>query len=121
MTAVVAPEATPTGLERVAYICLLTFAAAIQLSIAVAGIVLTLTAILWLAVVIRGREPIRVPPMFWPLVAYAVATLIATVFSIDPWTSLVDDKTNSMLQVHVSNSEKGSDIAIVANRDGASK
>ncbi len=35
--------------------------------------------------------------------------------------SLVDDKTKSMLQVHVSKAEKGSDIAIVASREGAGK
>lgn len=33
--------------------------------------------------------------------------------------SLVDDKTKSTLQVHVSKAEKGSDIAIVAAREGA--
>ena len=33
--------------------------------------------------------------------------------------SLVDDKTRSMLQVHVSKADKGSDIALVANREGA--
>jgi hypothetical protein len=32
--------------------------------------------------------------------------------------SLVDDKTKSMLQVHVSKAEKGSDIALVATREG---
>ena len=35
--------------------------------------------------------------------------------------SLVDDKTKSMLQVHVSKAEKGSDIALVASREGAAK
>lgn len=35
--------------------------------------------------------------------------------------SLVDDKARSMLQVHVSKAEKGSDIAIVATREGAAK
>ena len=33
--------------------------------------------------------------------------------------SLIDEKTKSMLQVHVSKAEKGSDIAIVATREGA--
>jgi hypothetical protein len=33
--------------------------------------------------------------------------------------SLVDDKAKSVIQVHVSKAEKGSDIAIVSNRDGA--
>ena len=32
--------------------------------------------------------------------------------------SLVDDKTKSMLQVHVNKSDKGSDIALVASREG---
>jgi hypothetical protein len=32
--------------------------------------------------------------------------------------SLVDDKTKSMMQVHVSKAEKGSDIAIVVSREG---
>jgi len=92
VTGEAAAEAAPTGLERAAYVSLLTFAAATQLSIAVAGIFLTLTAVLWLALVIRGRERIQVPAMFWPLAAYGAATLVATVFSIDPRTSLIDDK-----------------------------
>lgn len=33
--------------------------------------------------------------------------------------SLVDDKAKSMLQVHVSKVEKGTDIALVASREGA--
>jgi len=33
--------------------------------------------------------------------------------------SLVDDKAKSVLQVHVTKAEKGSDIAIVATREGA--
>lgn len=33
--------------------------------------------------------------------------------------SLVDDKTKSVMQVHVSKAEKGSDIALVASREGA--
>lgn len=35
--------------------------------------------------------------------------------------SLIDDKAKSSLQVHVSKAEKGSDIAIVASREGAAK
>ena len=33
--------------------------------------------------------------------------------------SLVDDKTKSVMQVHVSKAAKGSDIALVASREGA--
>jgi hypothetical protein len=35
--------------------------------------------------------------------------------------SLIDDKTKSMLQVHINKAEKGSDIAIAANREGPGK
>jgi hypothetical protein len=33
--------------------------------------------------------------------------------------SLVDDKTKSVMQIHVSKAEKGSDIALVSSREGA--
>ncbi|HWK11475.1 MAG TPA: O-antigen ligase family protein [Vicinamibacterales bacterium] len=79
-------------LERAAYLSLLAFAAALQVSIAAADILLTLAGLLWLSLVIRNRERIEVPRMFWPLAAYAGATLIAAVFSVDPHTSLVDCK-----------------------------
>jgi O-antigen ligase len=87
-----AADAPATRLERAAYVALLAFAASTQLSIAAAGIFLTLTTVLWLAVVVRGRERVEVPRMFWPLLAYAAATLVATIFSVDPKTSLIDDK-----------------------------
>jgi O-antigen ligase len=82
----------PRGIERVAYYSLLAFAAALQVSIAAADIMLTVTGVLWLAVIVSGRERIEVPRMFWPLAAYAGATLIAALFSIDPSISLVDCK-----------------------------
>jgi O-antigen ligase len=85
-------DAPPAGLENAAYLSLLVFAAATQLTIAAAGIFLTLTSVLWLALVIRGRERIQVPTMFWPLAAYGAATLVSSAFSVDPRTSFVDDK-----------------------------
>jgi O-antigen ligase len=96
VTGVVTTDIAPSGLERAAYLSLLTFAAATQLSIAVAGIFLTLTGVLWLALIVRNRERVQVPAMFWPLAAYGVATLVASVFSIDPWTSFVDNKQLSL-------------------------
>ena len=84
--------AEPAGLERAAYYSLLAFAVAMQFSIAAAGILLTLTGILWLALVLVNRERIIVPRMFWPLAAYAGATLTAAAFSIDPRASLIDSK-----------------------------
>jgi O-antigen ligase len=79
-------------LERAASIALLAFAAAPQFSIAAADILLGLTAILWLALVLGRRERIEVPAMFWPLAAYAAATLVSCVFSVDPATSFRDSK-----------------------------
>jgi O-antigen ligase len=92
VTGVLTTDTAPSGLERAGYLSLLTFAAATQLSIFAAGLLLTVTGIFWLTLVVRNRERIQVPPMFWPLAAYGVATLIASVFSIDPWTSLIDNK-----------------------------
>jgi O-antigen ligase len=79
-------------LERAAYASLLAFAAAPQFSIAAAGILLSLTAILWLALVIVNHERIEVPRMFWPLAAYAGATVVASIYSVDPRVSLEDCK-----------------------------
>ena len=71
---------------------LLLFAAALQVSIAAAQVLLALTALLWLALVLSGRERVEVPWMFWPLAAYGAMTLVSTVFSIDPEVSIRDDK-----------------------------
>ena len=83
---------TPAALEQAAFVSLLLFAAALQVSIAAAQGLLALTAILWLALVVTGRERIDVPSMFWPLAAYAGMTIVSTVFSIDPAVSIRDDK-----------------------------
>lgn len=86
------PYRATTGLERAAFIALLLFAASLQVSIAAAQILLSLTALLWLALVVTRREHVDVPPMFWPLAAYAGYTLVSTFFSIDPRVSIRDDK-----------------------------
>ena len=65
-----AMPALPTApLERAACLTLLGFAAALQVSIAAADILLALATLLWLAVVVRNHERIDVPKMFWPLAA----------------------------------------------------
>jgi O-antigen ligase len=79
-------------LERAACLALLAFAGAMQVSIAAADILLTIAAALWIAVVIRNGERIAVPKMFWPLAAYGVATIVASIFSVDPRVSLIDSK-----------------------------
>lgn len=86
-------------LERIACLGVLAFAGAMQVSIAAADILLTIVVVLWLALVIKNRERIAVPKMFWPLVAYAGATLVAAVFSIDPHVSLVDSKQLVLLVI----------------------
>ena len=79
-------------LESVALAALLVFVAALQLSIAVAHILLTATLLLWGTVVIVRRERPEVPAMFWPLGAYAVVTLVASAFSLAPSASFADSK-----------------------------
>ena len=92
MAGVTAPRPAPLGLERAAYFSLLAFAASLQVSIAAANILLALTAVLWLALIATRRERVEVPAMFWPLAAYAGMSLIAALFSIDPYKSLIDSK-----------------------------
>ncbi len=84
--------AKPARLEQAAFYALLGFAVAIQFSIAAASILLTVTGILWLALVIWQRERPSVPAMFWPLAAYGAFTLIAAAFSVDPRVSIIDSK-----------------------------
>jgi O-antigen ligase len=93
------PALPPAPLERAACLALLGFAAALQVSIAVADILLTIAVLLWLGVIVRNRERVEVPKMFWPLAAYGVATLVSTVFSIDSNISLVDSKQLVLLVI----------------------
>ena len=79
-------------LERVTVWALLAFVASLQISIAAAGILLTLTLLGWVALLVRDRARPSAPAFFVPLVAYAALTLVATAFSVDPMTSLIDNK-----------------------------
>ena len=80
------------GLERAAYYALLAFVALLPFSIAASQVLLTCSGVLWLALVVREHERFEAPAMFWPLVAYAGATLVASLFSVDPRTSFIDCK-----------------------------
>jgi O-antigen ligase len=82
----------PHGVERAAYYSLLAFAAALPFSIFVSETLLTITGLLWLVLVIRGDDGFDAPPMFWPLAAYAAATLVSALFSVDPRVSFIDCK-----------------------------
>jgi len=93
------PVLPQAPLERAACLALLAFAAALQVSIAAADILLTIATLLWLGLLIRNNERFEVPKMFWPLAAYGVATLIASIFSVDPRVSLVDSKQLVLLVI----------------------
>ncbi|CAN5847319.1 O-antigen ligase family protein [soil metagenome] len=82
----------PEGLERVAWLVFLGFIAALQVSIAAAHVLLAITAVLWLTLLVRNRERVEVPGMFWPLAVYAGATVVAAVFSVHRGVSFADTK-----------------------------
>jgi O-antigen ligase len=81
--------------ERVALGLLLGFVAALQISIAVANILLAALFVAWVALRMRaGRRPAGAfaPPFFPALAAYAALTLVASAFSVDPAASFVDSR-----------------------------
>ena len=81
-----------TGLERTALVVVLLFMAALPISIAASQILLTLAIGLWLGILAVRRERPRVPRFFWPLLAYALLTLLSVAASLDPSASLADSK-----------------------------
>jgi O-antigen ligase len=74
--------------EVAGFAALIGFVAAVQFSIAAAQILLTVAIVCWIVVAILNREHLEAPSMFWPLVAYAVLTLVSTAFSLDPMSSI---------------------------------
>ena len=86
-------------LEYGALLALLGFAAALQLSIAAADILLVLCLLLWSASLLRRHERPTVPGLFWPLLAYAALTLISSAFSIDRQASLIDSRQLLLLLI----------------------
>jgi O-antigen ligase len=79
-------------LEVAAIGALVGFLAASQLSVAPAYIMLAITLACWATVVKVHHERVRVPAMFWLLVAYAAATLVSALNSANPAQSLIDCK-----------------------------
>ena len=74
------PSEVP-GLERVTFALLLCFVASLQISIAAAHILLSVMLVCWIAVLTRKKRCPSVPWFFWPLAAYAGATLFSSAFS----------------------------------------
>ena len=83
---------TAHGLERATLVLLLCFVASLQMSIAAANILLAVMLVCWVAQLVQDRALPAVPRFFWPLVAYAAVTVAISAFSLDPATSIVDDK-----------------------------
>ena len=79
-------------LERTAFLTLLGFVATLQLSIAVAQILLTITGLLWVILYFIQRDVNKLPPWFLPLALYALATLGSAAFSLNPLESFMDSK-----------------------------
>jgi putative inorganic carbon (hco3(-)) transporter len=79
-------------LALVGFAGLIGLAAALQVSIAAAGICLGIMLTFWVLSLIVQHQPVQVPGMFVPLVIYAALTLASSAFAIDPRTSFIDDK-----------------------------
>ena len=87
------PDVSSTGrLEQAGLVALFGVAAALQFSIAVAQSLLAVAIACWLALVLTRRERIEVPRFFWPLLAFAVMTLVSAAFSSQPLVSFADTK-----------------------------
>jgi O-antigen ligase len=67
-------------------------AGALQFSIAVAQILLTLAAICWVALLVVGHERFEAPEFFRALAVYGAMTLVSAGFSFDPRASFIDSK-----------------------------
>ena len=79
-------------LENAAIVALFLFVAALQVSIAASAVLLTVTLMLLVGLLILKKERPEIPPIFWPLLVYALATMVSVMASLDPITSLQDSK-----------------------------
>jgi O-antigen ligase len=84
-------DAAPS-LDRLTGVLLLTFVAAIQISIVAAEVLLAALVVCWAAGLVRDRSRPAAPAFFLAFLAYAALTLVSTVFSVDPRASLIDSK-----------------------------
>ena len=121
MTAIAQPA---FGLEKAALWLLLAFVAALQLSIAAAGILLTASLAAWVALLVRDRARPAAPAFMLPLAAYAAATLVSAAFSLDPTASIVDSKQLVLLLIvpmvyHVARGESANLVVDVILAVGA--
>ena len=78
--------------ERVGVFAVMGLGATMLFSIAAAQILLGLAVLCWLGLHLGRHTTVEAPSFFWPLVAYAAATLVAAGFSLNPAISLADSK-----------------------------
>jgi O-antigen ligase len=78
--------------EQVSMWALVASAGALQFSIAVGQIFLAVAVACWVITIVRQRERVEFPLMFWPLMIYAALTVVSAAFSPQPRVSLVDCK-----------------------------
>ena len=83
---------TAPALDRLADVLLLAFVAALQLSIAVASVLLGAVLLCWGVLLVRDRTWPAAPPFFLALAAYAALTLGSSLFSLNATESFIDSK-----------------------------
>jgi O-antigen ligase len=83
---------TGARLEHFGLFALIGVAGAVHFSIAAAQILLAVAAVCWVILLVVRSERPQAPVFVWPLLAYAVVTLISAAFSADPRSGLVDSK-----------------------------
>jgi len=98
-TITVADARVAPKLERVTAALLLGFVGALQVSIALAHILLTALLLSWALLRVRERGRPSAPAFFLPLAVYAGLTLISALFSVDPRVSVVDSKQLVLLAI----------------------
>jgi hypothetical protein len=86
------PPMSAARFEQFGVVMLFAVAGAVQFSIAIAQFLLALAVICWIALLVTRRERFQAPSFFWPLLAYAAATIASAAFSADQRTSLIDCK-----------------------------
>jgi len=91
-TAITAGVPARDRLELIGLGGLVGLAAAMQVSIAAAGICLGVTLTFWALSLALHHDRVHVPRMFVPLLVYAALTLVSSAFAPDPRASFIDDK-----------------------------
>jgi len=79
-------------LDRLTFVLLLLFVAAVPVSIAVAEALFFVLLIAWVTTLVRDGTRPEAPTFFWPLVGYAGMTLVSSLFSLDRIESLIDSR-----------------------------